>query len=60
MFMWFPFDPFWSVKHLNFGQKIPNRTVQHTFVEGRHTEVTKNQYYFLSARVSQKVSAHGL
>ena len=19
--MWFPFDPFWSVKHLNFGQK---------------------------------------
>ena len=56
-----PFGPFWSVKYLNFGQKLPIRTTHHTFLESRHPEVTKNPYYVLSPKWSQKkVSAHGL
>ena len=56
-----PFGPFWSVKYLNFGQKLPIRTTHHTFLESRHPEVTKNPYYVLSPEGSQnKVSAHGL
>ena len=56
-----PFGPFWSVKYLNFGQKLPIRTTHHTFLESRHPEVTKNQYYVLSPEWRQKkVSAHGL
>ena len=31
-----PLDPFWSVKYLNFGQKLPIRTAHHTFLERRH------------------------
>ena len=38
--MW-SFGPFWSVKCLNFGQKLPFRTAHHTFLESRHPEVTK-------------------
>ena len=53
----------WSIlvcKYLNFEQKLPILTVHHTFLERRHP-VTKNPYYVLSPRRSQKkVSAHGL
>ena len=56
-----PFGPFWSVKYLNFGQKLPIWTAHHTFLESRHPEVTKNPYYVFSPKGSQKkVSAHGL
>ena len=56
-----PFAPFWSVKYLNFGQKLPIPTTHHTFVEWKHPEVTKNPYYVLSPECShKKVSAHGL
>ena len=59
--MWSLFGPFWSVKYLNFGQKLPIRTTHHTFLESRHPEVTKNQYYVLSPEWRQKkVWAHGL
>ena len=59
--MWSPFGPFWSVKHLNFGQKLPIRIAHHTFLEIRHPEVTSNSFYVLSPKASQKkISAHGL
>ena len=35
--MWFHFGPFWSVKYLNFGEKLL-RTARHTFLESRHPE----------------------
>ena len=55
------FGPFWSVKYLNFGQKLPIRTTYHNFLESRHPKVTKILYYVLSPEGSQKkVSAHGL
>ena len=62
LFSWGPpFVPFWSVKCLNFGQKLPTRTAHHTFLESRYPEVTKNPYYVLSHEGHQKkVSAHGL
>ena len=51
----------WTVKYLNFWQKLPIRTDLHPFVDGRHFEVTKNSYYYLSLKWSQKkVSDHGL
>ena len=56
-----PFGPFWSVKYLNFGQKLPILRADHTFIENGHTEVTKNPYYVLSPEGSQKkVAAHEL
>ena len=56
-----PFGPFRSVKHLNFGRKLPIQKTHHTFVENRHPEVTKNPCYVFPLKVSQKkVSAHGL
>ena len=59
--MWSSFGPFWSVKYLDFGQKLPFRTANHTFLKSKHLEVTKNPYYVLSPEGSQrKVSAHGL
>ena len=55
------FGLLWSVKYLNFGQKLPIRTVHDTFLESRHPEVTKNPYYVLSPKgTRKKVSAHGL
>ena len=39
-----PFGPFWSIKYLNFGQKLPIWTAHCTFLESRHNEVTKNLY----------------
>ena len=54
------FGLFWSVKYLNFAQKLRIWTAHHTFLERRHPEVTKNLYYVLSHKESKKVSAHGL
>ena len=55
------FGPFWSVKYLNFGQKLPIRKAHQTFLESRHPDVTKNPYHVLSHEWSQKnVSAYGL
>ena len=60
IFMSFPFGLFWSVKYLNFRQKLPMWTAHHTFLESRHPEVTKNLNYVLLSEGSQKkVSAHG-
>ena len=59
--MWGPIGPFWSVKYVNFGQKLPIQPTYHTFLESRHLEVTKNLCYILSLEWSQKeVPAHGL
>ena len=56
-----PFDPFSSVKYLNFGQKLLIGTAHHTFLESKHAEVTKNPYYVFSRKGRRKkVSAHGL
>ena len=55
------FSPFWSVKYLNYRQKLPVQPPHHTFLESRHRDITKNPYYVLSPKYSQKkVSAHGL
>ena len=52
--MCFPsFGPFWSVKYINFGQKLPIRSAHHTFLESRYSEVNKNPYYILSPKGSQ-------
>ena len=40
-----PFGLYWSVKYLNFWQKLPIRTTYDTFLESRHPEVTKNPHY---------------
>ena len=55
-----PFDPFWSVKCINVGQKLPIRTAEHTFVESRHPEDTKNSYYALSLERSQNKKRYQL
>ena len=49
-----PFGPFWSVKYLNFGQKLPIRITHYAFLESRRPEVTKNPYYVLSPEWSPK------
>ena len=55
------FGPFWSVKYLNFEQKLPVWTADHTFVESGHHEVIKNPcYFFVSRGERRKISAHGL
>ena len=48
------FGSFWSVKYLNFGQKLPIKTAHHNFLESRHPEFTKNPYYVLSPEWSEK------
>ena len=45
---------FWSVKYLNFGQRLSISTAHHTFLESRHPEVGENPYYVLSPEGSQK------
>ena len=47
------FGLFWSVKYLNFWEKVPIWTAHQTFLESRHPEVTKNLYHGLSIRRSQ-------
>ena len=55
------FSLFWSVKYLNFDQKLPIWTTNHIFLESRQSEVTKNPYFVLSPKGNQKkVSANGL
>ena len=55
------FGSFWSVKYLNFEQKLPIRTAHNTFLESRQSEITKNLYYALPPEWSpKKVSTHGL
>ena len=46
--MWSLFGLLWSVKYASFGQKLPIRIAHHTFLQSRHSEVTKNSYYVLS------------
>ena len=36
-----PFGLFWSVKYLNFEQKLPIQTAHHIFLESRQPEATK-------------------
>ena len=47
----FSFSPllgtFWSVKYLNFDQKLPIRTTYHTFLESRDPEAATKTYYVL-------------
>ena len=52
--MWSHFGPFWSVKNLNFWQKLPISTAHHTFLESTHPDVTKNPHYVLFLRVAKK------
>ena len=55
LFSWGPpFVPFWSVKYLNFAQKLPIRTAHHTFLQSRHPEITKNPHYVLSPEGNKK------
>ena len=59
--MWPPLWPILVYKILNFGQKLPIKTDHHTFLKSKHPEVTKNPYYVLSFKGSQKkVWAHGI
>ena len=37
-----------------FGQKLLIQTAHHNFLESRHPEVTKNQYYVLSTKGAKK------
>ena len=48
-----PFGPLWSVKYSIFGQKLLIPTAHHTFLQSKHTDVTKNLYYVLSTHRSQ-------
>ena len=41
-----------------FGQKLPIQTTNHTFLESRHPEVTKNPYYVLFPEWSQKLNVN--
>ena len=51
----------WSVKYLNFGEKLSIRTVHHAFLESRHPKVTKNPYYVSSPKGEpEKGISHGL
>ena len=45
---------FQSAKYPNFGQRLPIQTTHHTFLEGRHPDVTKNPYYILFPKGRQK------
>ena len=48
------FGPFWSVKYLDFGQKLPIRTAHYTFLESRQAEVTKIHIMFCPPRGPRK------
>ena len=48
------FAPFWFKKCFKFEQKLPILTANHTFLLSRHPEVTKNPYYILPSKRSQK------
>ena len=40
------FGLFWSIKYLNFEQKLPIHTAHHIFLESRQPEVTKIHIMF--------------
>ena len=50
-------DPFWSLKYLNFGQKLPIRTAFHTFLI---LKLLKIYVRFCLKGSRKKVSAHRL
>ena len=52
-----PFCLFRPVKYLNFGGKLSFWTPDHTFLERRHPEVTKNPNYVVSPKWKQKNSS---
>ena len=55
-----PFGPFWSIKYLNFGKKLPIQTPIILFKKV-DTDVTKSPCYVLISKENQKkVSANGL
>ena len=54
IFLWSPFGLFWSVKYLNFEQKLPIGTALHIFLESRHPEVTKTHIMFCPLRGVKK------
>ena len=56
-FMCSLFGPFWSVKCLNFGVKLPIQTSNHTFLESRHPEVSKDTYFVLLPEGSQGINS---
>ena len=59
--MWSLFGSFWSVKYLNFGQKLPIRIAHHTFLEVDTLRLLKIHIMFCPQKGSQKkLSAHGL
>ena len=60
IFLWTPFGLFWSVKYINFEQKLPIRTAHHIFPKSRHPEVAKNPYCFAPKGSQNKVLANGL
>ena len=47
-FHFLPFGSSWSVKCLNFWEKLTIWTVHHTFLENRHPKVTENPCFVLS------------
>ena len=49
-----PFGLFWSVKYLNFEQKLSIRTARHIFLESRQPEVTKIHIMFCPSRGAKK------
>ena len=59
--MWSPLCPILVYKIPQFWAKLAIRTAHHTLLESRHPKATKNPYYVLSPKGSQKiVSPHGL
>ena len=50
----FLFCLFWSVKYINFGQKLPIRITYHTFLESRHPELTKTHIMLCHPRGAKK------
>ena len=56
-FYFLSYDPFWSLKYLNFGQKLPIWIASHTFLTLR---LLKIYVMFCPQGSRKKVSAHGL
>ena len=49
-----PFGLFWSIKYLNFEQKLSIWTAHHIFLESRQPEVTKFHILFCPSRGAKK------
>ena len=48
------YNPFWSVKYLNFPQELLIRMTHLFLIESKHPEATKNLCYVLFCEGSQK------